>query len=271
MPPSHRAYDRGRRGQAERTLKVVEASPRGAGRLLRDAAEAWLEDDVPQLAAALAYYTAFSLAPLLVIAIAAAGLVFGAEAAEGRIVGQLAGLVGREGGEAIEAMIASARQPRTGILAGLIGVLTLLLGATGVFGQLRAGLNRIWDVPSRAFRWKSLVTDRLAAFTMVLAIGFLLLVSVVALFALIYRFVPDARIPWRDVLWGALVAGILFSVGKWGIGAYLGHSTVTSAFGAAGSLVVLLVWVYYSAQILLFGAEVAHVRARGVLASGGRT
>jgi membrane protein len=286
-------------------VSVFPASTREAGRLLRDAGAAWLEDDVPQLAAALAYYTAFSLAPLLVIAIAAAGLVFGAEAAQGRIVGQLSGLVGREGGEAIEAMIASARQPRTGVLAGLIGAATLLLGATGVFGQLRAGLNRIWEVPSRGFAWKSIVTERLAAFAMVLAIGFLLLVSlllsaflsalaefarpretllplvqalnfvlglglVVALFALIYRFVPDARIPWRHVLSGALVAGLLFSVGKWAIGAYLGHSTVTSAFGAAGSLVVLLIWVYYSAQILLFGAEIAHVGARRVLGRGER-
>jgi membrane protein len=269
------------------------------GRRLRDAAAAWLQDDVPQLAAALAYYTAFSLAPLLVIAIATAGLFFGGEAAQGRIVGQLTGLVGEKGGEAIEAMVASAR-PRTGIVAGAIGLLTLLLGATGVFGQLRAALNRIWDVPSPPFTWKSLVTERLAAFAMVLAIGFLLVVSllvsavlsaltefvgpregfwplvqaanflaglglVVGLFALIYRFVPDARLPWRDVFSGAVVAGVLFSVGKWGIGAYLGHSTVASAFGAAASLVVLLVWVYYSAQILLFGAEVAHVGALEVL------
>jgi membrane protein len=284
----------------------VRASLRGLGRLLRDAAAAWLQDDVPQLAAALAYYTTFSLAPLLMIAIGTAGLFFGEEAAQGRIVGQLAGLVGTRGGEAIEAMIASAQRPRTGIFAGIVGGATLLLGASGVFGQLRESLNRIWDVPSRPFAWKSLVTYRLAAFAMVLAIGFLLVVSlllsavlsalaemtgfdkglwflvgglnflvwlglVVLLFALIYRFVPDARIPWRYVLVGALVAGVLFSVGKWAIGFYLGHSAVSSAFGAAGSLVVLLVWVYYSAQILLFGAEIAHVSAGRVLPPGETT
>ena len=262
-----------------------------------------MEDDVPQLAAALAYYTTFSLAPLLVIAIAAAGLVFGEEAAQGRIVGQFTGLVGTRGGVAIQEMIASAQQPRSGIVSGAVGVSMLLLGASGVFAQLRDGLNRIWDVPSRPFKWTSLLTDRLAAFAMVLAIGFLLVVSlllsavlsalvemagsgegfwsvvgalnfvvwlglVVLLFALIYRFVPDARIPWRSVLVGALVAGVLFSAGKWAIGLYLGHSAVASAFGAAGSLVVLLVWIYYSAQILLFGAEIAHVSAGKVLPPG---
>jgi membrane protein len=283
----------------------VLGSLRRLGRLFRDAAGEWMKDDVPQLAAALAYYTTFSLAPLLVIAISTAGLLFGEEAAQGRIVGQLAGLVGPRGGEAIEAMIASAQRPSSGIVAGIVGVATLLLGASGVFGQLRESLNRIWDVPSRPFRWMSLVTDRLAAFAMVLAIGFLLVVSlllsavlsavaemarsgegfwslvgalnfvvwlglVVLLFALIYRFVPDARLPWRHVLAGAVVAGVLFSLGKWAIGFYLGHSAVASAFGAASSLVVLLVWVYYSAQILLFGAEVAHVGAGKVLPPGER-
>jgi membrane protein len=255
-----------------------------------------MKDDVPQAAAALAYYTTFSLAPLLVIAIATAGLVFGEEAARGQIVGQLTGLVGTRGGEAIQEMIASAQQPRSGIVSAIVGVATLLLGASGVFAQLRDSLNRIWDVPSRPFEWKSLLTDRLAAFAMVLAIGFLLVVSlllsavlsavadmagsgegfwslvgalnfvvwlglVVLLFALIYRFVPDARLPWRYVWGGAAVAGVLFSAGKWAIGFYLGHSAVASTFGAAGSLVVLLVWVYYSAQILLFGAEIAQVGA----------
>jgi membrane protein len=265
--------------------------------LLRDAAMEWLTDDVPQRAAALAYYTAFSLAPLLVIAIGLAGLVFGKEAAQGRIVGQLSALVGPKGGEAIQAMIASARHPEAGVVAGTVGFLTLLLGASGVFGQLRGSLHAIWDVPSPPFALKRLLTERLASFAMVLAIGFLLMVSlvlstfvsalaeatrsysdfwpivqavnfvlsllfVIGLFALIYRYVPDVRLPWRDVLEGALVAGVLFNVGKWAIGAYLGRSAMASAFGAAGSLVVLLVWVYYSAQILLFGAEIAHITAR---------
>jgi membrane protein len=257
----------------------------------------WLDDDVPQRAAALAYYTAFSLAPLLVIAIGTAGLVFGKEAAQGRIVGQLSALVGPKGGEALQAMIASARHPEAGVAAGVVGFATLLLGASGVFGQLRGSLHAIWGVRAPGFALKRLLADRIASFAMVLAIGFLLMVSlvfstllsaladatrgysdfwpvvavanfvlsqalVIALFALIYRFVPDVRLAWRDVLEGALVAGVLFNVGKWAIGAYLGHSAVASAFGAAGSLVVLLVWVYYSAQILLFGAEIAHIAAR---------
>jgi membrane protein len=273
--------------------------------LLRDAVMEWLSDDSPQRAAALAYYTAFSLAPLLVIAISTAGLVFGREAAQGRIVGQLSGLVGPRGGEAIQSMIASARRPETGVLAGIVGFATLLLGASGVFGQLRGSLHAIWGVPSRAFALKSLLVERVASFAMVLAIGFLLMVSlllstvvsalaestrsysdfwpvvevanfvlsflfVIALFALIYRFVPDVRLPWRDVLTGAFVAGALFNVGKWAIGAYLGKSAIASAFGAAGSLVVLLVWVYYSAQILLFGAEVAQVLSRRKPAGEGR-
>jgi membrane protein len=194
-------------------------------------------------------------------------------------------------------MIASARHPEAGVAAGVVGFATLLLGASGVFGQLRGSLHAIWGVRSPGFALKRLLTDRIASFAMVLAIGFLLMVSlvlstfvsaladatraysdfwpvvavanfvlslvlVIALFALIYRFVPDVRLAWRDVLEGALVAGVLFNVGKWAIGAYLGHSAVASAFGAAGSLVVLLVWVYYSAQILLFGAEIAHLSAR---------
>jgi membrane protein len=266
----------------------------------------WNRDNVPQLAAALAYYTAFSLAPLLMIAIGTAGLVFGQEAAEGRIVGQLAGLVGPQGGEAIQAMVASARKPASGVLATTVGLLTLLLGASGVFGQLRESLNTIWDVPTRKGNFlRRLLSERFASFAMVLVIGFLLLVSLVlstvlsalaeiagpgtdlvpvfqavnlfvsigfvtVLFALIYRFVPDARIPWRGVLGGALVAALLFNLGKFAIGAYLGRSAVGSAFGAAGSFVVLLVWVYYSAQILLFGAEVAQVGAREPAPAGSR-
>jgi membrane protein len=213
--------------------------------------------------------------------------------------------VGSKGGEAIQSMIASARHPETGVVAGIIGFATLLLGASGVFGQLRGSLHAIWGVPSAPFALKSLLVERLASFAMVLAIGFLLMVSlllstvvsalaeathsfsefwpvvalanfvlsflfVIALFALIYRFVPDVRLPWRDVLTGALVAGVLFNIGKWAIGAYLGKSAVASAFGAAGSLVVLLVWVYYSAQILLFGAEVAQAVSKRKPAGEGR-
>ncbi|HTE53415.1 MAG TPA: YihY/virulence factor BrkB family protein [Kofleriaceae bacterium] len=259
----------------------------------------WVDDKASRLAAALAYYTAFSLAPLLVIAIGVAGLVFGDEAAQGRIVGELQSLMGPDGARFVEELIAASRRPASGITATVVGVVILLFGATGVFGELQDALNTIWGVkpgPSRQ-GLRGILKDRLLSFTMVLGTGFLLLVSlalsaafavigsrvggllpfpeaalqlvnflvslgfITLLFALIFKVVPDAKIAWRDVWIGALITALLFSLGKLVIGLYLGKSTVTSSFGAAASLAVMLIWIYYSAQILFIGAEFTQVYA----------
>jgi membrane protein len=266
--------------------------------LLKETFASWSEDKAPRLAAALAYYTLFSIAPLVIIAIAVAGLAFGDEAARGQLDDQIRNTVGPKAAEAIQDMVRNASRPSHGILASVIGVLTLLFGAAGVFGQLKDALNTIWEVapaPGRSF-W-GMVKDRFLSFAMVLVIGFLLMVSLVVsaalsgvskymagmlptvswlgpvldfvislavftgLLALIYRVLPDAKIAWRDVRIGAFMTALLFAIGKILIGLYLGRSTVASAYGAAGSLVVLLLWVYYSAQILFFGAEFTQVYA----------
>ncbi len=269
-------------------------------RLIKDTITEWNQDNVPLLAAALAYYTLFSLAPLLLIAIAIAGAVFGEEAAHGEIVGQIQGLVGREGAAAIEAMIQNAQKPGSGgTIATLISVAVLLFGASGVFGQLQTALNTIWEVKPQPGRGvKSFMQARFLSFAMVLVIGFLLLVSLVlstvlaalghfftgwigdyvvlgsllnfllsfavitVLFAAIYKFLPDAEMPWKNLWVGAAVTALLFNIGKFLLGLYLGNSSVGSTYGAAGSLVVLLVWVFYSAQILLIGAEFTQVYSK---------
>jgi membrane protein len=254
------------------------------------------------LAAALAYYTTFSLAPLLVLIIAIAGLVGGREAVQNQAMAQIQDLIGKDGRDFVEEMILSASQESTGIVATIIGTITLLFGALGVFGELQNALNTIWEVrplPARGFvqGLKRFVFGRLLSFTMVLAIGFLLLVSLVIsaglsalgeyfgeagrvneillqllnfilsfgvimlLFALMFKFLPDARIAWRDVWLGAAVTSVLFNLGKFGIGYYLGRSEISNAFGGAGSLAILLIWIYYSAQILFFGAEFTQVYA----------
>ncbi len=269
--------------------------------LLKDTFADWNADKAPQLAAALAYYTVFSLAPLLIIVIAIAGLAFGQEAAQNQVVGQLRGLVGEQGGETIQEMIKSASKPADGILATIIGVVTLLFGAAGAFGQMKATLNTIWNVPPRPVSGiKGIILaikSQLISLAMVLGIGFLLLVSLILsagisavsnfmgerlplppivwqiidfvvsfgiitlLFAAIYKVLPDADIAWSDVWIGAAITSLLFVIGKILIGLYLGHSSVASSYGAAGSLVVLLLWIYYSAQILFFGAEFTQVYA----------
>lgn len=271
-----------------------------AVRLIKETITEWNEDNVPLLAAALAYYTLFSLAPLLIIAIAIAGAVFGQEAAQGEIVRQIQGLVGREGAIAIEAMIQNAQRPDSGgTLATLIGIGLLLFGASGVFGQLQTALNTIWDVKAKPGQGvKSFLQARFLSFAMVLVIGFLLLVSLVlsaalvavsnffsgltadyaavgqllnflvsfgaitVLFAAIYKFLPDVEVAWRNLWIGAGVTAFLFNIGKFLLGLYLGNSSVGSSYGAAGSIVVLLVWVFYSAQILLIGAEFTQVYSR---------
>ncbi len=258
----------------------------------------WLEDNAFRLAAALAYYTVFSLAPLLVIVIAIAGFVFGEEAARGRIVDQMQGLVGPEGAQAVQTMLAASRRSGTGTVATVLGVITLLLGATGAFVELQSALNTVWDVPPReGSGLRGTVRDRLLSFALVLGIAFLLLVSLVVsaglsavgaffggalpvsawvlqaanfvvsfavitlLFAMIFKLLPDLAIAWRDVWVGAGVTSLLFAAGKWLIGLYLGTSGIASTYGAAGSLVILLVWVYYSALILFLGAEFTQVYA----------
>ena len=271
---------------------------KGAIQLVKETIAEWNEDKVSRLAAALAYYTIFSIAPLLIIAIAIAGVVFGQEAAQNQIVGQIKGLVGQQGAEAIQAMILNANKPGAGLVATVVGVITLLFGASGLFGQLQDALNTIWEVTPRPDRGvKGVVQDRFWSFTMVLGTGFLLLVSLVLsaalsgvatylsslapelvqiwqivnffvsfaiitiLFALIYKVIPDANVAWNDVWIGAIVTAFLFSIGRYLIGLYLGSSAVGSAYGAAGSLVIVLIWVYYSAQILLIGAEFTQVYA----------
>jgi membrane protein len=260
------------------------------GNILRRAVSEFFDDDAMNLAAGLAFYTALSLAPLLLLVIRVTSLLD--PNAQEHLIAQINGLVGEEAGAAVAAILAAAEQsPQTGRLAALLGLATLVFSATGVFAQLQAALNRIWDVepkPGGAL-WVWL-RKRVLSLGMVLSIAFLLLVSLVisalisalvtqdtllwnavnflvslvlfsALFALMYRYLPDVRIEWRDVAFGALLTALLFAVGKHAIGLYLGRSAVGSAYGAAGSLVVLLLWVYYSALVFFFGAEVTEAYA----------
>lgn len=249
--------------------------------------------------AALAYYTVFSLAPVLLVVIAIAGAVFGTDAVRGRIVTQFGGLMGEEQAKLVQTLLQKAQEERSSGLATAIGLITLVVGATGVFAQLQSSLNRIWEVkPRPGHFFRDFIRKRLLSFAIVVAIGFLLLVSLVLstaiealrnyvsqriagdalwlewanavlsfalftlLFAMIYRILPDAKITWRDVWLGALVTSLLFVVGKWGIGLYLGRAAVTSAFGAAGSIIVLLLWVYYASFIVLIGAEFTRVYSK---------
>ena len=285
---------------------------KGLWSLVKDSVVQWSEDNPFQSAAALAYYTLFSMAPLLLIAIAVAGLVFGREASQNQIIGAIEDLAGIQIARAIEAIVESAGQrPDSGFFATAIGMIFLLLGAGGVVGQLQHSLNTIWRVVPKSGRGiMGFLQDRLLSYAMVLSVGFLLLVSLVIsavltavsgivggylpidaatahildlvvsfafitlLFAVIYKFVPEVRIAWRDVWIGAATTSLLFSVGKFLIGFYLGHSTVTSIYGAAGSLVTFLLWVYYSSLMFFFGAELTQVYATrygSKVASAGNT
>ena len=260
--------------------------------LIKAAASSWVDDYAQSMGAALAYYTMFSIAPLLLIVISIAGLIFGVEAARGEIVGQLQGLMGQQGAEAVQGLLESVNKPAESVTATLVGGILLLIGATTVFGELQDALDRIWRAPKRnkSGIW-SLMRARLLSFGMIMGIGFLLMVSLVAsaalaalgklwgpllrdweilanvlnflvsfaltttVFAMIYKIMPRVKVDWADVWIGAAVTALLFTIGKFLIGLYIGRSGVTSGFGAAGSLVVVLVWVYYSAQIFLMGAE----------------
>ena len=271
--------------------------------LLKRTYQGWKEDKASRLSAALAYYTIFSLAPMLLIIIAVTGFFFGQrEIVQTQVMNQIEGLVGAEGKAFVADLLTSASNPAKGIVATIVGIITLLFGALGVFNELHNALNTIWEVKEEETKGfvesiKKVIFSRLLSFSMILGIGFLLLVSLVisaalsavqetignaipmseillqlvnlvisigvitVLFALIFKFLPDAEIAWRDVWLGAFVTAVLFSLGKFLIGIYLGNSSVTSSFGAAGSLVLLLLWIYYSAQILLFGAEFTEVYA----------
>jgi membrane protein len=264
----------------------------------------WQEDQAARLAAALAYYTTFSLAPLLVVVIAIAGLVGGHAAAQGLVMGQVEDLLGVEGREFVQSMIENAsNSSSTGVTASILGAVTLIIGALGAFNELQNALNRIWDVEPKPIegwgkRIVSFIFKRLLSFSMLLGIGFLLLVSLVVsaglaaineylsaipqfsqfvlqflnllvslglitlLFAMIFKFIPDIEISWRNVWLGALITAIFFTIGKILIGVYLGRSDIGTTFGAAGSMALILIWVYYSSQILFLGAEFTQVHAK---------
>jgi membrane protein len=278
-------------------------TPSSWWKVLKETAESWSDNHAARLAAALAFYAVLSLAPLLVLAIAIAGWFFGEDAARGQIAGQLAGIVGEKAGEGIQTLLQHAREPDQSAFGSILGGIVLLIGASGVFGELQAALNQIWEVEPRPGRGiKGFLRDRVFSFSLVLGVAFLLLVSLVvsavlsvmgryfssnlpggevlwqllnfgislavlaSLFALLLRVVPDIEVPWKGIWPGAAVTALLFTAGKFALGLYLGRASVSSPYGAAGSVVVLVIWVYYAAQIMFLGAEFtrAYVRARGM-------
>jgi membrane protein len=266
--------------------------------LLRKACVAWLSDNAPRFGAALAFYTLFALAPVLIVAVFVAGSVFGTEAAQGEIVRQFQGLMGPHGAVAVETIFRNTDRPVVGAFAIAVGVLTIVLGASGAFIELQDALNTIWKVDSTANGyWLTALRQRLFSLGLVVACGFLLLTSlavtaalsgaeyfttkvfpigallfkslnfviafgvITVLFALIFKVVPDTTVRWRDVWMGSAVSSVLFALGKVGIVLYVGHSVLATAYGGAASLVIFLIWIYYSVQILLFSAELTHVYA----------
>lgn len=270
-----------------------------AWQLTKAAVTAWIDDFAPSMGAAIAYYTIFSIAPMLVIAIAVAGFIFGQEAAQGEIVSQLRGIIGIEGAVAIQGLLKSASEPTEGIIATVISVITLVIGSTAVFAELQSALDRIWRVPVAVKEngiW-ALIRTRLLSFGLILGLGFMLMVSLVVsaalaalgkwwgvwfegwevvlqilnlvlsffifagLFSVIYKYMPRVRLSWRDVWIGAVATTILFIIGKYLIGLYLGTTGMSTGFGAAGSFALLLAWIYYSAQIFLLGAEFTWIYA----------
>lgn len=270
--------------------------------MTREVVDELQADQPLHLAAALSYYTLLSLAPLLIVVVSIAGLALGREAVEGRLVDEMRGMIGQSGAEVIQTILSNAEGPKRGIVALTIGLVTLVIGATTALIELQSALNRIWDVKAEAkvkrhFLW-SLVRDRILSLAMIFTFGFLLLVSLVistaltaagtwlegrvalqpvvwqvvntiisfgivtVFIAMIFKFLPDAKIRWRDVWFGAVITSILFAVGKYAIGLYLGRASVGSAYGAAGSVVVLMAWIYYASLIFFVGAEITHVYTR---------
>ncbi len=259
--------------------------------LVKDTYLAWDCDKCPRLGASLAFYTALSMAPIVVVALAIAGFFFGEKAAQGELVWQIRDLVGPDGAKVVEAMVQGAGKKSNGVFATILGLITLFFGAGSVVTELRDALNTIWKAPPARFGFYRLAKDKFFSFTVVLGVGFLLLVSLAVstvlvavgaffntllpmpewalqmvnflvsfvvislLFGIIYKVIPDVKIEWKDVVLGSAVTSFLFTIGKLLIGLYLGRATFSNTYGAAGSLVVFLVWVYYSAQIFFFGAE----------------
>jgi membrane protein len=262
--------------------------------LLWKAIKKWFDDSASRHGAAIAYYTLFALAPVLLVVIAIAGLVFGDEAVRGQLVNEIAGLIGRESAQTVQAILQRASEPREGIAASLLGLLGLFLATTGAFLEMQAALNKIWKVKADrtpGFDFRSLLTRRLRSFGVVVAIGFLLMVSltvsaavsaltawlgsstavwprvvsvinqlvsigvITVMFAILYRVLPDVQLEWRHVWVGAFTTAVLFAIGQRLIGLYLGNTSVASPFGAAGTVAIILVWVYYASQVVLLGAE----------------
>jgi membrane protein len=275
-------------------MRICPTWLRGWLSLCEKAVYKWFDDRAPTMGAAIAYYTVFSLAPMLVMVIAVAGLAFGQKAAEGALFGELADLIGPESAAAVQAMLRSAGDTRSGIFATAVGIGTLIIAATAVLGELQSALNVIWKSPaSGGLGIWHLVKSRLLSLAVILVIGFLLLVSLVistalaafsdyldwllpglasilrivhlilsfglttVLFAMIFKILPDSPVEWKEVWLGAVIAAVLFTFGKYLISLYIGSSNMASTYGAAGALIIVLVWVYYSAQILLLGAEFA--------------
>lgn len=266
--------------------------------LLRETLASWQAHKAPTMGAALAYYTAFSLAPLAVLVVGAVGLVVEQDAARAAFVAQISSLVGRDGGTTVEAILAHSAKQAAGVWATVVGFVVLLIGASGVFAELQDSLNTIWEAPPQKRPWIALLRGRLLSFAMVFALGFVVLVSlllsaviavlgtymktrapgldmlwesansfvslvvVTLLFASLFRFLPDVKVAWRDVWIGALMTAALFIVGKFLLGLYIAQSAFASAYGAAGSLIIVLVWVFYSAQIFFLGAEFTRAFAR---------
>lgn len=278
--------------------------------LARLSVQSWLDDYAPSMGAAIAFYTVFSLAPLVMIVIGVAGFFWGEEAVRGELLRQIGGMVGDNGATAIESVISSSEEEsEQGIAAGMISAVVLLVGATTVFAELQRALDRIWEVPSQEKQkgiW-NLIRGRLLSLGLVLSLAFLLLVSLVIsamlsalgawmgglmpgwelvlqllnfivsfgililLFAMIFRFMPQAEVAWRDVWTGAVITALMFEVGKYLIGLYVGKASVASSYAAAGSLVVVLIWVYYAAQVFLLGAEFTWVYANEYGSRAGKT
>jgi membrane protein len=265
--------------------------------LVRDAAIAWSDHKDARQGAALAYYSVFSFGPVIVIAIAVAGFVFGEDAARGAVDAQLSGLLGGPAAIALDAMLASANKPAQGVIATVIGTTILLFTAVGVVVQLKDAFNIVWDVdPKKISGWWQFIREYLVSIAAIVALGFVLLTSllltaglsaagkyfgdqtpsgvmqivgsagsfatITCMFAMMFKWLPDTQVDWRDVWLGAAITAALFEIGKLAIGIYIGRQALDSTYGAAASLVVLLIWVYYSSQILLFGAEFTHAYAR---------
>lgn len=280
--------------QEGRSLK-----PKELFSLFKEAASEWSDDNATRLGAAVAFYSILSLAPLLILAVAVAGMVFGEEAARGELVGQMRGLVGDAGADVVQTLLANAKRPAAGVIATIVGLVTLLFGASGVFSELHEAMNSVWNVRTKPGRGVlGFLKDKIFAFGLVLSVGFLLLISLIVsallsafggyleatfaglpivmqainqlvgfgvitgLFALLFRFLPDVRAPWRGVFFGAAFTAFMFTIGKYLIGLYLSKTAVGTPFGAAGSLVALVVWIYYSALIVFFGAELTQVHVR---------